>query len=135
MGRLCVTVHTESVPSDEDWNAYMTGVKRDVPMAEQRVLVVSAGGGPDGKQRKMMVDTLNGTHVPVAILTDSWVMRGAGIAISWFNPSLKVYGPNDLEPALAYLELTTRERRQTAQALRELQQALGLDILRLRTVG
>jgi hypothetical protein len=135
MARLVVTVHTAEVPSDEDWNAYMAQVDAYLPLQDQRVLVVSAGGGPNGKQRKMMIDALNGARVPVAIITNSLVMRGAGIAVSWFNPSLKVLGPEDLDAAVEYLGLTTWERVESARTLKELEKGLGLDVVQLRNVA
>lgn len=135
MARLVVTVHTAAVPSDEDWDAYMAQVDAFLPLQDQRVLVVSAGGGPNGKQRKMMIDALNGARVPVAIITNSLLMRGAGIAVSWFNPSLKVLGPGDLDAAVEYLGLTTWERVESARALKELEKGLGLDVVQLRNVA
>jgi hypothetical protein len=134
MARLVVTVHTEAVPSDEDWDAYMAGVDAYLPLEDQRILVVSAGGGPNGKQRKVMIDALNGARVPVAIITNSLVMRGAGTAVSWFNPSLKVLGPGDLDAAVEYLGLTTWERVESARTLKELEKGLGLDVVRLPNV-
>ena len=131
MGRLVVTVHTAEVPSDEDWGQYVAGVDDYLPLEDQRVLVVSAGGGPNGKQRKMMTDALNGARVPVAIVTNSLFMRGAGIAVSWFNPSLKVLRPEALDRAIDYLGLTEWERVECARVLKELEKGLGLDVVRL----
>ncbi len=98
-------------------------------MADQRVLVVSAGGGPNGKQRKMMTDELEGTLVPVAILSDSWIMRSAGIAVSWFNPMLKVLPPKSLDQAFTYLELTSWEREESRRIIAELQSKLKVHVL------
>jgi hypothetical protein len=131
MGRLVVTVHTAEVPSDEDWGQYVAGVDDYLPLEDQRVLVVSAGGGPNGKQRRMMTDALNGARVPVAIVTNSLFMRGAGIAVSWFNPSLKVLRPEDLDRAINYLGLTDWERLESARVLKELEKGLGVDVVRL----
>jgi hypothetical protein len=130
MARLVVTVHTEAVPAEEEWADYMAGVDAYLPLEDQRVLVVSAGGGPNGKQRKMMVDALNGARVPVAIITNSWLMRGSGTAVSWFNPSLKVFGPDDLYRAIDYLGLTAWERVESARSLKQLEKGLGLDVVR-----
>jgi hypothetical protein len=132
MGRLVVTVHTSAVPAEEEWASYMSQADAYLPLEDQRVLVVSAGGGPNGKQRKMLVDVLNGARVPVAIITNSWLMRGPGIAVSWFNPSLKVFGPDALDAAVEYLGLTTWERVESARALEELEKGLGLDVVRFR---
>lgn len=128
LGRLVVTVHTASVPCDEEWAEYMSGVDQYLPLEGQRVFVVSAGGGPNGKQRKMMTDALAGARVPVAILTDSWLMRGAAVAVRWFNPSLDVFPPDAMEEAFTHLELTTWERSESARVAKELQRGLGIRV-------
>ena len=129
MGRFVVTVHTHEIPNDEDWNRYMAQVHDHLPLEEQRILVVSAGGGPNGKQRKMMVDALAGAVVPVVILTNSLLMRGAGIAVSWFNPGLKVFGPQALDSAVAYLQLTEWERAESIRLIAQLERELGLNVV------
>jgi hypothetical protein len=128
IGRLVVTVHTEVVPSDEDWAEYMTGIDGYLPLEGQRVFVASAGGGPNGVQRKMVTDALQGAKVPVAILTNSWLMRGAAIAVRWFNPSLAVFAPEAMEQAFEHLQLTTWERQECAMITKELQRALGVRV-------
>jgi hypothetical protein len=135
MGRLVVTVHTSDVPDDAEWDGYMSQVDAYLPLEDQRVLVVSAGGGPNGKQRKMMIDALKGAKVPVAIITNNWLMRGSGIAVSWFNPSLKVFGPDALDGAIDYLGLTAWERVESARSLDELEKGLGLRVVRPRAVA
>lgn len=135
MGRLVVTVHTEAVPADDEWAVYVSGACDYLPLEDQRILVVSAGGGPNGKQRMMVVDALKGARVPVAIITNSWLMRGSGIAVSWFNPSLKVFGPDALDSAIDYLGLTVWERVESARCLKELEEGLGLDVVQLREVS
>lgn len=132
MARLVVTVHTSAVPDDEEWALYVAGADAYLPLEDQRILVVSAGGGPNGKQRKMLIDVLNGARVPVAIITNSWLMRGSGIAVSWFNPSLKVFGPDAFDSAIDYLGLTPWEQVESARCLKELESGLGLDVVHLR---
>lgn len=128
MGRFTVTVHTADVPGEEEWRDYIAQVSDHLPLEEQRALVISAGGGPNGKQRKMMVDELKGAKVPVAILTNSLLMRSASTAVSWFNPQLKVFGPNDLDSALDYLDLTAWERTESQHTSLELQRKLGIEV-------
>ncbi len=135
MGRLVVTVHTEDVPNEEDWNGYIAQVHDYQPLEAQRVLVISAGGGPNGTQRKMMVDALAGAKTPVAILTNSLMMRSAGIAVSWFNPSLKVFGPTALDPAMDYLELTPWERAESKRCVVDLQNKVGIAVARADKVA
>lgn len=128
MGRLVTTVHTVWEPSDEDWAEYMSGVHDFLPLEGQRILVLSAGGGPNSTQRKAMTDALDGAKVPVAILTNSWVMRGAATAVSWFNPNLRVFGPTAMEAAFEHLELTPWERAESSRVIQELQKSLGIQV-------
>ncbi len=128
LGRFTITVHTEATPADDEWAKYMAQVCDHQPLEEQRALVISAGGGPGGKQRKMMVDALEGAKVPVAIITSSLVMRAAGTAVSWFNPYLEMFRPDDLQAALDYLDLSSWERTETPHTIHELQKKLGVEV-------
>lgn len=127
-GRLVITVHTESVPSDEDWAEYMSQVDAYLPLEDQRIFVVSAGGAPNGVQRKMMTDALHGAKVPAAILTNDWLMRGAAIAVRWFNPLLAVFVPEAMEQAFDHLGLTSWERDDCARITKDLQRGLGIRV-------
>lgn len=131
MGRLVVTVHSSEVPDEGDWDEYIGQVDAVLPLESQRILVISAGGGPNALQRAKMTDVLDGAKVPVAIMTNSWLMRGAGIAVSWFNPSLRIFGARSLEPAQEYLNLTAWERLECVEAARDLQRELGIEMLEL----
>jgi hypothetical protein len=133
-GRLVVTVHTASVPSDADWAEYIAGARDYTPVEDQRIFVVSAGGGPNGRQRKILTDSLAGALVPVSIVTDSMLMRGAGIAVAWFNPSLRIFGPDALEPAFEHLQLTNWERADCRQTVHELQWHLKVNVTRSNAV-
>ncbi|MCA9609713.1 MAG: hypothetical protein KC619_29145 [Myxococcales bacterium] len=129
LGRLCLTVHGEQSPTDEEWTAYLAGIDRHVPLHAQRVLVVSAGGAPSSAQRKRMVDALEGAQVPVAIITSSLLMRGAGIAVSWFNPFVEVFAPHQLARALDHLGLTEWQRAEVPRILAQLESELEISVI------
>lgn len=129
LGRLTVTVHTQEVPADDEWAKYVSEAHDHLPLEAQRGLVVSAGGGPNGRQRRMMVEALDGAKVPFAILTNSLLMRSAATAVSWFNPYLKVYGPDDLEQAIAYLGLTAWERTEALRLVAAFESELHVRIV------
>ncbi|HMA97517.1 MAG TPA: hypothetical protein VKP30_32755 [Polyangiaceae bacterium] len=129
LGRFVVTVHGAEAPSDEEWTRYVGGADAYQPLGDQRILVVSDGGAPNGTQRQQLIDLLQNARVPTAILTTSWLMRGAGAAVRWFNPDLKVFGPQALQPALDYLQLTEWERSEGVRLVRELQNELGVQVV------
>ena len=56
-------------------------------------------------------------------------MRGAGAAVSWFNPSLRVFGTGAIQQALEHLQLTQRERAEALRLLREFQKELGVLVI------
>lgn len=135
MGRFVVTVHTAESPSDEEWARYVSGADAYQPLRDQRILVVSDGGAPNGTQRQQLIDLLDNARVPTAILTTSWLMRGAGAAVRWFNPELKVFGPHALQLAVDYLQLTEWERCEGVRLLRELQSELGVQVVDCGMIG
>jgi hypothetical protein len=129
LGRLVVTVHSAQPPTVEEWSLYMSQADAYQPLEDQRILVASDGGAPNGTQRQQLIRLLNDARVPTAILTTSWLMRGAGAAVSWFNPSLKVFGTAALQQALEHLQLTQRERTEALRLLREFQKELGVLVI------
>lgn len=130
IGRFVVTVHSALEPSDEEWGRYLGGVCDHLPLEEQRILVVSGGGAPNAAQRRELVQILDGARAPTAILTASWLMRGAGTAVSWFNPSLRIFGPGALEQAMDYLYLTPTERRLGPQLIQDFQRQLKVQVVK-----
>jgi hypothetical protein len=130
LGRFVVTVHSGQEPSDEEWGRYLAQACDHLPLEEQRILVISGGGAPNAAQRRELVQLLGGARTPTAILTASWVMRGAGTAVSWFNPSLRIFGPNVLDQAMDYLQLTPNERKLGLQLIQEFQRQLRVQVVR-----
>src|SRR5882757_1108352 len=96
-GRLSVTVHSTAAPSGAEWQRYLDDMIRLDPIADRKVIVWSYGGGPDLGQRKRLVEAVKGREAPVALFTSSAVMRGIGVALSWFNPKFKIYAPGDFD--------------------------------------
>jgi hypothetical protein len=129
LGRLVVTVHSELAPTEDEWSRYMGQADVYQPLEDQRILVVSEGGAPNGTQRQQLIELLHGARVPTAILSSSWLMRGSGAAVSWFNRSLRVFGPSALPQALEHLQLTQWERTESLRLLREFQNELGVRVI------
>jgi hypothetical protein len=125
-GRISLTVHTSEPPTDAEWQRYLDGIhKKGVP-ADQRVVVCSYGGGPNLQQRKLLVTAVEGRQAPVALFTSSAVMRGIGVALSWFNPRLKVFALGEFETGFKFLGLTDEEGKRVRRRISELEAELGL---------
>nr|WP_206607121.1 hypothetical protein [Sandaracinus sp.] len=99
---VMLLVHTNRPPSDEEWGEYVEAVDAQgaAPLAQ---LVHTQGGSPNAKQRGAFTKMLAGRTVPVAVLNDSALVRGAVTAIAWFNPSLRAFKSADIDAALQYL--------------------------------
>ena len=128
-GRLVVVVHGPQNPSGLEWTRFVNASLARARGPEERVLVVSYGGAPDGAQRKELADALR-TASPTVIMTSSVVLRSLGAAFAFFNRQLNVVGINDYEGAFSYLRLSAAETtvvrrlRQTLEARLELQREL-----------
>lgn|GEM_PF-5011023 len=68
------------------------------------VLVFTAGGGPTTKQRERLRASVPSSIPPIAIMTDSVLVRGIITSINWFvNNPLSAFEHQDLEGALRHI--------------------------------
>ncbi len=122
-GRVNVVVHGTRSPTDLEWATYLNET-RDISLRPDFcLLVLSRGGSPDGKQRTLLTSSIpKGTRKPpVALLTDSAIVRGVVGAMGLFNPLMKAFATNDLDGAARYLGLTRAEREGVQKVLGELE--------------
>jgi hypothetical protein len=109
-----VVVHEREDPTSEEWDAYIAAC-RQLGRRIKRVLVLTAGGSLNARQRKE-VEALFG-KVPIAVLTDSIVARGAVTALSWFNVPIAAFPPSQVERALDHLQVPAVERAEVVAVL------------------
>jgi hypothetical protein len=91
-----------------------------------RALVWTDGGAPNAKQRAMLSAALKSGQPLTAVLTPSKVVQTVSVAISWFNPRLRVFSPNELEQALEHLSIVAPNRQQIKDLLARLRRELSL---------
>jgi hypothetical protein len=109
-GRLNVVVHGPKSPTNLEWTRYLADL-RVLKGTDFRVIVFSHGVGPDGAQRRQLTATFdNELKVPVALLTESILVRGIVGALRWFNPRFRAFGLNEMTAACSHLELNADER-------------------------
>ena len=117
-GRLVVAVHTKASPSNGEWQRFLNEAVNAGVDGDFRLFVVSYGGGPDGEQRRALARIVDkSTAPPMAMLTDSKLIRALMFAFSFINPTTKVLGLDDGDSAFAFLRLDA-EQRETARRLR-----------------
>lgn len=105
LGSLLIYVYGARAPTDAEWKAAVAYYQAAATMATARVLVYSNGGAPGAKQRAHFVRLSNGKTVRIAVLTMSALARAAAVAFRWFNPTLRLFTPAELEDALEFLSV------------------------------
>jgi len=125
-GRLNVVVHGAKAPSPLEWSRYlseMSGRKED----ELRVVVFSYGGAPGGAQRLQLSSMVEGGdfRVPLALVTDTLLVRAMVGALRWFNPAIRAFALSETREAYEFLGLTTEERERVTAIREELESELA----------
>ncbi len=96
-GVLFVVLQDKERASDAEWAALMVdfgAAGRRKGFGRVYGMVVSDGGAPTVTQRANLRETLGGSSFTGSVLSKSVLVRGAVTAMSWFNPGLKVFGPD-----------------------------------------
>jgi hypothetical protein len=96
--------------------------------ADLRFVILSRGGAPDGAQRRALMAMVGSARKPpVALLSDSIIVRGITAAFHLFAPIMKAFGTSELQAAGDFLNLTPTERERVAALLSELERELAAD--------
>jgi hypothetical protein len=128
-GEIMVVIHTSRPPSDAEWKEYVDGVA-SCDLETARSIVITDGGAPSAQQRKLLNDVIGGRQPPGVVISPSTFVRGVVTALSWFNPGLKAFAPEDFDKACHYLELSPSEIEEVWLAVDRLVDLLGNPDLR-----
>jgi hypothetical protein len=101
-------------PRDDEWIELFDFVEQSgmTDGVARRCLTISEGGSPSLAQQKIMFERIHRTlemapgYIKVAIVTPSTFARGVGLALSLLSPSFKVFRPDEMAQAYAYLGIT-----------------------------
>jgi len=122
-GRLSVVVHSELPPSSLEWSRYLNANRI---LTDLRVMVCTYGGGPDGGQRRELMDDVFYNNVPTVVMTNSVVVRCMVNAINWFNRNMKAL-PIDADVAAhRLLGLSAQEAVRALELREKLERELGV---------
>src|SRR5262245_9124536 len=102
-----IVVHTAEAPSDDEWNAYIQDLERTISEVTGTI-VITSGGGPNSSQRRAVNALMareGRKQYRGAVVTESLLVRGIVKALSLFNPGIRVFRPDALDPALAHVGL------------------------------
>jgi hypothetical protein len=109
--RLVICLHTHVDPPTPEWEYMLfelSALLAAAPDARQvRMLVVTGGGGPDAMQRAQLGKVWGGRDLRVAVIVPGLgnaAKRGMMTALSWVNPSMAFFTPEQLPQTLMHLE-------------------------------
>jgi hypothetical protein len=114
VGPVIVAVHTVGEPSNEEWEDYIRIVLHAArlfgeDMAVVRQILVTDGGGPNPAQRAAIVkatEHIRGApSVPRAVISSSKFVRGIVTALNWLDRNVKLFTPEEVDQAIAFLGL------------------------------
>jgi hypothetical protein len=112
-----VCCHSDEAPSDDEWDAIMGAMKSISRPELARILVFTYGGAPNATQRAILSEVLKNMRSPISILTPSILARGAGTALRWFNPHIRIFDPEEVEAALDHIQAPQGARRELVTVL------------------
>lgn len=122
-GRLSVVVHGKSSPSPLEWSRFLNDNRS---LRDLRVLVCTYGGGPDGKQRRELMEDAFYGSVPTVIMTNSVIARGIVTTLNWFNPNMRAVPLHADAMAHGLLGLDASEATRAVELREKLERELRL---------
>jgi hypothetical protein len=109
--RLMICMHTAVDPPAAEWEPRMRELAMllaATPDAKHiRMLVVTGGGGPDARQRAQLRDVWGPRQIKVAVIvpgSGNPLKRGLMTALSWINPAMAFFTPDEFRLALEHVE-------------------------------
>lgn len=120
-----VCAHADEAPGDDEWTEMKDAIRKGAGSELTRILVFTYGGAPNANQRVGLNELLKRLQLPVAVLTPSVLARGAGTALHWFNPLLRVFEADDVDGALTHIGCSSSDRPEIVSTLSSLKAKVG----------
>jgi hypothetical protein len=131
MGQLLLVVHPSRPPSGAEWDHFVTFSREKQQKGPIQMLVVTQGGAPNAAQRIQCRVLFESGPLPVAVLSDSALVRGVVTALSWFNPGIRGFSFRagaGIHDALKYLQLDELRVDHVLTEIRAMQREVGADV-------
>jgi hypothetical protein len=126
---LVVIVHAKEHPQDAEWDEYLGLVRKYLEKTGglPRVLVYSAGGGPQPAQRKRAVALVQGLKSHVALITSRPFPRGVAAMASFFGINIRAFASiRSFDAVAEYLLLGEQTKRAVQRELARMAEQLGI---------
>lgn len=127
VGELLVLCYGPGDPSDADFDVWLVRERR---MEHRALLIHTAGGSPNAKQRARVAETVGprgALRPPVVLLSDSLAARTIMTAFTWLLGSahpMRAFPPDALPDALVWLGVGTTAPT-TREAIARLQSGIA----------
>jgi hypothetical protein len=122
--RLVVSCQPKGLPTDAEWNRWLTAVEGLQSQYKQiRLLVASDGGHPTHAQSERL-RARNNTNPLTAIVSSSRSLRFLNSALTFINPRIRCFSPSELANALEHLGVAYADQERVRMAIEELQRQL-----------
>ena len=117
-------LHTRRAPSAAEWDIHIAKLltakeKRGDKMTDFRSLVISDGGHPTARERKIIFAEVFGRgrtpFAAVSVDLTNPVLRGVATVIAWLQPGFKAFQPDDALKALEHVGLAAEVDRVLAE--------------------
>jgi hypothetical protein len=122
---LLLALHGEAAPSDAEWEPYLDAIPRVLAHPSGMGIVLTDGGTPSSAQRERMRRKDGGAVRCNAIITDNAIVRGVVTAVSWFNPKICAFAPDDFSRACQLIGLDDTQITSVCAAFKQLDQQLS----------
>jgi hypothetical protein len=102
VANVIVVAHGRANPTEADWGRLLEWY-RAPGMLDLSVFVHTTGGAPNPTQRRALTRAFGRQEPRIAVVTPSLAARVAGVALSWFNSGVRIFGPHEMDRALAHV--------------------------------
>lgn len=126
--RVIALIHTERSPSDPAWEGHHALINETMGhdrFVEMGYFVITAGGAPTTRQRRLGNLQVKGRRMVRSIVTDSFVVRQLVKSWSWFAPGLSAYAPDQIREALLNVGVKAEQFGEVWPKVRALNAALS----------
>jgi hypothetical protein len=107
-GDFLLVLHTDNLPSDDEWRSYINSIAKMPTRVRQ--LVFTDGGGPTSKQRAELNEVLRSKLNTGSVISSNRMIRYVVAAVNWLGAhNVRSFAPNELKNAMQYIGVTDEE--------------------------
>jgi hypothetical protein len=92
--KMIIALLSEYDPGDNEWNEFVNNI---IDSRIDRLVVISMGGKPNAKQRKVFFDKINNVKYSISLITECESVRVVLNVFNWFTNycSVKFFAPDE----------------------------------------